>query len=287
MLAHDDNERVTRVGPGTPMGTTMRRYWMPALLAWELPEPDCPPVRVKLLGEELVAFRDTPGQDRPARGALPAPAGVALLRPQRGLRPALRVPRLEVRRRRPVRGHDERARGAQLRRQDPHHGLSHGGGGRRDLGLPGPGGAAAAAAEVRVDAGAADASARLEGHPGEQLAAGPRGRHRHLARPHPPPGAERRLRATRIQARRPLRARQGADPRARRDRLRLSRTRDCGPSTRTACTCGPITSSCRSTRSVPVAPAPATTPAWPVTSGCRWMTRPPWSTTGSTAPPSP
>src|SRR6267142_1336913 len=62
MLARDDNERVTRVGPGTPMGATMRRYWLPALLAWELPEPDCPPVRVKLLGEELVAFRDSRGR---------------------------------------------------------------------------------------------------------------------------------------------------------------------------------------------------------------------------------
>ena len=62
MLARDDNERVTRVGPGTPMGATMRRYWLPALLGWELPEPDCPPVRVKLLGEELVAFRDSRGR---------------------------------------------------------------------------------------------------------------------------------------------------------------------------------------------------------------------------------
>jgi phenylpropionate dioxygenase-like ring-hydroxylating dioxygenase large terminal subunit len=62
MLAHEDNERLTRVGPGTPMGSTMRRYWIPALLAWELPEPDCPPVRVKLLGEELVVFRDTRGR---------------------------------------------------------------------------------------------------------------------------------------------------------------------------------------------------------------------------------
>jgi len=44
------------------MGDTMRRYWIPALLAWELPEPDCPPVRVKLLGEDLVAFRDTEGR---------------------------------------------------------------------------------------------------------------------------------------------------------------------------------------------------------------------------------
>jgi phthalate 4,5-dioxygenase len=59
MLSREDNELLTRVDRGTPMGTTMRSYWIPALLAWELPGPDCPPVRVKLLGEELVAFRDT------------------------------------------------------------------------------------------------------------------------------------------------------------------------------------------------------------------------------------
>jgi phenylpropionate dioxygenase-like ring-hydroxylating dioxygenase large terminal subunit len=44
------------------MGNTMRRYWIPALLSWELPEPDCAPVRVKLLGEDLVAFRDSEGR---------------------------------------------------------------------------------------------------------------------------------------------------------------------------------------------------------------------------------
>jgi phthalate 4,5-dioxygenase oxygenase subunit len=62
MLSRDDNDRVTRVGPGTPMGETMRRYWLPALLAWELPEPDCAPVRVRLLGQDLVAFRDSRGR---------------------------------------------------------------------------------------------------------------------------------------------------------------------------------------------------------------------------------
>src|SRR5215475_9546685 len=62
MVTKLENERLTRVGPGTPMGETMRRYWMPALLSWELPEPDCPPVRVKLLGEQLVAFRATDGR---------------------------------------------------------------------------------------------------------------------------------------------------------------------------------------------------------------------------------
>ena len=59
MLSADDNERLTRTGPGTPMGELFRRFWVPVLLARELPEPDCPPVRVTVLGEELLAFRDT------------------------------------------------------------------------------------------------------------------------------------------------------------------------------------------------------------------------------------
>src|SRR4051794_13697133 len=62
MLSKENNDLITRVGLGTPMGQTMRRYWMPAALASELPEPDCPPVRVRLLGEDLVAYRDTNGQ---------------------------------------------------------------------------------------------------------------------------------------------------------------------------------------------------------------------------------
>jgi nitrite reductase/ring-hydroxylating ferredoxin subunit len=44
------------------MGEMMRRYWLPALTSTEIPEPDCPPVRVRLLGEDLVAFRDTDGR---------------------------------------------------------------------------------------------------------------------------------------------------------------------------------------------------------------------------------
>ena len=62
VLSKLDNEKITRVGPGTPMGETMRRYWLPALLCDELPEPDCPPVRVRLLGEDLVAFRESSGR---------------------------------------------------------------------------------------------------------------------------------------------------------------------------------------------------------------------------------
>ena len=61
MLTKEDNEILTRVGPGTPMGNLLRRYWTPALLSNEIPEPDSPPVRVRILGEDLIAFRDTNG----------------------------------------------------------------------------------------------------------------------------------------------------------------------------------------------------------------------------------
>jgi len=55
MLSHQDNELLCRIGPGTPMGELMRRFWMPALLADEL-EKDGKPVRIRLLGEDLVAY---------------------------------------------------------------------------------------------------------------------------------------------------------------------------------------------------------------------------------------
>src|SRR6185369_2089244 len=62
MLSKADNELMCRVGPGTPMGNAMRRYWIPALTSEELPQPDCDPRRIMLLGEEFVAFRNTDGK---------------------------------------------------------------------------------------------------------------------------------------------------------------------------------------------------------------------------------
>jgi phthalate 4,5-dioxygenase len=62
MLTKTQNDLLTRTGPGTPMGNLFRCYWLPALLAQELPENDCPPVRVKLLSERLLAFRDSHGR---------------------------------------------------------------------------------------------------------------------------------------------------------------------------------------------------------------------------------
>ncbi|MBO0688918.1 MAG: Rieske 2Fe-2S domain-containing protein [Candidatus Dormibacteraeota bacterium] len=62
MLSEQDNRTVSRVGPGTPMGELMRRFWIPALLSSEVGAPDGAPVRQRILGEDLLAFRDTQGR---------------------------------------------------------------------------------------------------------------------------------------------------------------------------------------------------------------------------------
>ncbi|MES2187373.1 MAG: Rieske 2Fe-2S domain-containing protein [Pseudomonadota bacterium] len=74
MLSHEDNELLVRVGAGTAMGNLMRLYWIPFLTSRDVPV-DGQPYRVRLLGEDLVAFRDTEGrvglvdQACPHRGA--------------------------------------------------------------------------------------------------------------------------------------------------------------------------------------------------------------------------
>src|SRR3954453_6493112 len=62
MLRPEQNTFATQTGPGTPMGEMFRRYWIPAMHAEELPENECPPVRIKLLSERLLAWRDTQGR---------------------------------------------------------------------------------------------------------------------------------------------------------------------------------------------------------------------------------
>lgn len=62
MLTEAQNEMLTLTGPGTAMGALFRRFWIPVLLSRELDEPDGPPMRVKLLGEDLIAFRDSTGR---------------------------------------------------------------------------------------------------------------------------------------------------------------------------------------------------------------------------------
>ena len=61
MLSVEENEILCRVGLGTPMGNLMREYWIPAVRSDELPSPDCPPMRIRLLGEDLIGYRTTSG----------------------------------------------------------------------------------------------------------------------------------------------------------------------------------------------------------------------------------
>lgn len=62
MLTREENELICRTGAGTPMGELFRRFWLPAALASDLPEADCAPIRLKVLGESLIGFRDTTGR---------------------------------------------------------------------------------------------------------------------------------------------------------------------------------------------------------------------------------
>lgn len=57
MLTVEENKLITRTGPGTPMRELWRRFWTPFALASELPEPDCPPIRVTLLSEARLGKR--------------------------------------------------------------------------------------------------------------------------------------------------------------------------------------------------------------------------------------
>jgi phthalate 4,5-dioxygenase len=75
MLSHEKNVLLTRTGPGTPMGAFMRAFWIPAMTAAEVPAADEPPLRLELLNERLVVFRDSAGrvgvleENCPHRGA--------------------------------------------------------------------------------------------------------------------------------------------------------------------------------------------------------------------------
>ncbi len=62
MLTAAENDLLCRVEGDAPMGRLMRQHWLPACLSEEVAEPDGPPVRVRLLGEDLVAFRDSGGR---------------------------------------------------------------------------------------------------------------------------------------------------------------------------------------------------------------------------------
>ena len=97
---------LTEVGPGTAGGEYLRRFWQPVAFVRELGPA---PLRVRILGEDLVVFRDRAGHDRRAAPALRAPRDVARVRHSRRARSPVLLSRLGVRRRRPLPGDARRA----------------------------------------------------------------------------------------------------------------------------------------------------------------------------------
>ena len=108
MLTQEQNDELTQIGPGTPMGALLRQYWYPVCFDRELDE--FPVKKVRLLGEDFAAFKTPDGQYGIVARAVPAPGRIARLRHRRGRRTEVRLPRLEVRPRRELRGDPRRTR---------------------------------------------------------------------------------------------------------------------------------------------------------------------------------
>jgi len=98
MLVKEQNDYLTQTGPGTPMGPVFPQLLDPGAARSELAEPDCPPVRIQLLSERLVAFRDTEGRLGLIEEFCAHRRVSAVVRPQRGERAALSLSWVEIRR---------------------------------------------------------------------------------------------------------------------------------------------------------------------------------------------
>ena len=180
MMSQEQNDLITRTGPKDPCGKLMRMYWQPAALVDELQGPR--PVKpVKLLGEDLVLFRDEAGRLRPDRAALRASRRRPRVRPAGKWRPALRVPRLAVRRLRPVPGDAGRAEGFPALQGHQAARLSRGREERHPLGVSRRRRAAGVSGD-RLFRRARQPHLRVQGPHQLQLAAGARSRHRSVAR---------------------------------------------------------------------------------------------------------
>ena len=154
MMTAEENDLLCRVEGDAPMGQIMRRHWMPACLIEEVAEPDGEPLKVRLLGEDLVVFRDSDGRLGVIDEYCPHRRASLAYRPQRGMRAALPLSRLEDGRGRQRRRDGVRAAGKRLRREGEGQGLSGARMGRLRLDLYGPGrdDAGIRAAGFRADA---------------------------------------------------------------------------------------------------------------------------------------
>ena len=158
--------------PARRWANLMRQYWIPPSCRASCRSPDCPPMRVRPARRGPDRLPRHVGRGRPDPERLPAPRRLAVLRPQRRGRPALRLPRLEVRHDGPVRRHAVGAGREQLQEQGAGDGLPLRGAQRHRLDLHGRARNAAAAARHRAEHAAARRVRRAEGAARVQLVPG-------------------------------------------------------------------------------------------------------------------
>ena len=198
MLSKEDNELVTNTNPGTPMGELFRRFWLPVALSDELPGPDCVPCASSVLGEDLIAFRDTRRQ---------ASASSTPTAPTAARRCSSAATRRTACAASTTAGSSTSTATASTCRTRPRATPSRTRSTssaypcvderRPDLGLHGPGGQAAALPRVRVDQAAARPPLRDQVPSRVQLPAGHGGRLRPEPRPLPAQHPRRQSPATR------------------------------------------------------------------------------------------
>ena len=143
MLTQSENEMLVRTGPGTPMGELFRRFWVPVMLTEEGTGTGLyasAPASAERGPHRLPGHRRHGGDHR---RPLRAPVLATVLRNERGEGATVPLPRLEVRRHRPVRGHPLHSRGGVLQGEDPAQVLPRVGQGRVHLVIHGAGRAAA------------------------------------------------------------------------------------------------------------------------------------------------
>ena len=177
-MTPEENELLSRTGAGTPMGELLRRYWLPALLSREV-ERDGAPLRVRLLGEDLIAFRDTEGRVGLLREHCSHRGASLYFGKNERVRPALLVSRLEIRRRRQLhRSCRTSRRRASSRRRSSTRPIPASSANGVVMAYLGPPRQEAAAARARMAERAGGSRLYLQALSGLPLAAGPRGRHR-------------------------------------------------------------------------------------------------------------
>ena len=137
MLSKEDNELLCRVGPGTPMGNLFRQYWLPAMKSDELPVAGLPAGAHQAAGRGADRLPHNLRRRRPDPERLPASRRLDVLRTQRRRWPALRLPRLEVRRQPAPASTCPPSRPSQLQEQSTRQGLPHARAQRHHLGLHG------------------------------------------------------------------------------------------------------------------------------------------------------